>query len=35
VRCELVCSDDGSAYGIANLPALREMVFNSSCKAME
>jgi len=34
-RCEIVCSDDGSADGIANLPALREMVFNSACKAMQ
>jgi len=33
-RCEIIGSDDGSLYGIPNLPALREMVFTSACKTM-
>lgn len=34
-RVEIVCSDDGAEYAIDNLPALREMVFNSACKALQ
>ncbi|WP_070098714.1 HD-GYP domain-containing protein [Sphingobium sp. SYK-6] len=33
-RVEIVCSDDASDYAIENLPAIREMVFNSACKAL-
>lgn len=33
-REEIVCSDNADGYGIANFPALREMVFTSASKAM-
>lgn len=34
-RIEIVCSDDGSDHGIENFAALREMVFNTACKALQ
>jgi len=34
-RVEIVCSDDAAEYGIEDFPALREMVFNSACKALQ
>jgi len=33
-RVDIVCSDDAEEYGIPNFPQLREMVFNSACKAL-
>ncbi len=33
-RVEIVGSDDAAEYGIENFPAIREMVFNSACKAL-
>lgn len=33
-RVEIICSDDAATYGVDNFPAIREMVFNSACKAM-
>jgi len=33
-RVEIVCSDDATDYAIENFPAIREMVFNSACKAL-
>ncbi len=33
-RVEIVCSDDGAGFAIENFPAIREMVFNSACKAL-
>jgi len=33
-RVEIVCSDDAAAESIENVPAIREMVFNSACKAL-
>lgn len=34
-QIEIVCSDDGSEHGIENFAALREMVFNTACKALQ
>jgi HD-GYP domain-containing protein (c-di-GMP phosphodiesterase class II) len=34
-RVEIVCSDDAEGYAIENFPAIREMVFNSACKALQ
>ena len=34
-RVEIVCSDDAAAYAIENFPEIREMVFNSACKALQ
>ena len=34
-RVEIICSDDAASYGVENFPAIREMVFNSACKAMQ
>ena len=34
-RVEIVCSDDATGYAIENFPAIREMVFNSACKALQ
>ncbi|WP_250890221.1 HD-GYP domain-containing protein [Sphingobium nicotianae] len=33
-RVEIVCSDDAAGFEIENFPAIREMVFNSACKAL-
>lgn len=33
-RMEIVCSDDAEDYDIPNFPQIREMVFNSACKAL-
>lgn len=33
-RVEIVCSDDAEDYDIPNFPQIREMVFNSACKAL-
>src|SRR5690606_17245186 len=33
-RVEIVCSDDAEDYAIPNFPQIREMVFNSACKAL-
>lgn len=33
-RVEILCSDDAAGYTIENFPAIREMVFNSACKAL-
>lgn len=34
-RVEIACSDDAADYGIDDFPALREMVFNAACKALQ
>ena len=34
-QIEIVSSDDGSDHGIENFAALREMVFNTACKALQ
>lgn len=34
-RVDIVCSDDAAGYAIENFPAIREMVFNSACKALQ
>lgn len=34
-QIEIVCSDDGAEYGIDNFSGLREMVFNTACKALQ
>jgi HD-GYP domain-containing protein (c-di-GMP phosphodiesterase class II) len=34
-QIEIICSDDGSDYGIENFAAVREMVFSSACKALQ
>jgi len=33
-RVEIVCSDDAEDYDIPGFPQIREMVFNSACKAL-
>lgn len=33
-RVEIVCSDDAADYDIPSFPQIREMVFNSACKAL-